>query len=360
MHKHVHEFAGKHPTERSSLFLKILQYIYKWVNNSIVKTFAKIAATIFFAVLVNQSLDHDDLMIIKNQIDIYPLSVAVIFAFLGYYFQIIRWRDILKTLSLPSSFKSAAKTLFIGFFLAFLTPGRVGEFFRGVNLCPERKKVSVIAVVVERFFAVYFTIVLGIISVLIQLVYFKIDAPVYFIFLLVAALLLLPAIVGLLAKTKNSIEKFPVLLRDTLNSAHTFLNKLAALPIKKLVLSSLLVNLCLIIQTAVLLSMFGSSNFFKNCVIATQVYAFMLFLPFFVANIGLREFSFTLFLRKIGTIAETTADISAIAFGVSSAILLLNIILPAILGLIWMFLGTRVRQIYFNGADNQVIRRCDE
>jgi flagellar biogenesis protein FliO len=63
-------------------------------------------------------------------------------------------------------------------------------------------------------------------------------------------------------------------------------------------------------------------------------------MPFFVANIGVRELSFSVFLKKL----EAAPQPAAIAFGVSGLILLINIILPAILGLIWMLKGNRSRE----------------
>jgi hypothetical protein len=72
--------------------------------------------------------------------------------------------------------------------------------------------------------------------------------------------------------------------------------------------------------------MFGSRDFQANILAAGQSYAFMLFFPFFIANMGIREYAFGMFLG--GALVPA-------AFGASMGILAINIVLPALLGLGW-------------------------
>jgi hypothetical protein len=79
--------------------------------------------------------------------------------------------------------------------------------------------------------------------------------------------------------------------------------------------------------------MLGAKGWFTNCIVAGQAYMQMLFLPFFVANVGVREYSFGLYLRQL----SGGNNVDVIAFGVSGFILFVNIILPALVGLLWFF-----------------------
>jgi len=88
--------------------------------------------------------------------------------------------------------------------------------------------------------------------------------------------------------------------------------------------------------------MFGAGSFPTTLIAAGQAYTFMLLLPFFIANIGLREYSFSLFITNITNAAAPMAPyIGRGSFGSATLILLINIILPAALGLVWLYTGKR-------------------
>jgi len=96
--------------------------------------------------------------------------------------------------------------------------------------------------------------------------------------------------------------------------------------------------------------MFGSTKFVINLIIASESYLFMLFFPFFIANIGLREYSFMFFLNEFSTFFPHLL-IPATAFAISTVILLINIVFPAFIGLIW---GVSDR------IGNKIIKYCLE
>ena len=76
---------------------------------------------------------------------------------------------------------------------------------------------------------------------------------------------------------------------------------------------------------------------------AGQSYAYMLFLPFFVANAGLREHAFRLFLERLDPILNLHFQAYAIALGTAALVLIINIVIPAIGGLVWAFIDYRKR-----------------
>jgi hypothetical protein len=93
---------------------------------------------------------------------------------------------------------------------------------------------------------------------------------------------------------------------------------------------SVLIHVILLAESALLLTMFGCPDIAANAYTAGQAYTFMMFFPIFIANMGIREYSFGLFL---GYLVPALTSGKAVAFGASIGILTLNIILPAALGL---------------------------
>jgi hypothetical protein len=87
--------------------------------------------------------------------------------------------------------------------------------------------------------------------------------------------------------------------------------------------------------------MFGSHAMAINMCASAQAYAFMQFLPFFIANMGIREYSFGLFLGEYHSMPVQALTLGAVAFGASMGILVINMILPALAGLIWWLLNKR-------------------
>ena len=104
---------------------------------------------------------------------------------------------------------------------------------------------------------------------------------------------------------------------------------------------SVFIHICLLAQTSLLLWTFGSNAFFFNMLAGGQAYVFMLFFPVFIANMGIREYSFGMFLGSAQS-TPPAAGLPAIAFGASMGILIINIILPAIIGLAWWILEKKL------------------
>lgn len=345
MQKQILDDSEETQSKRPLCFPGNFKHHFRFLKKPFFKNSLKFAITIFFFWLVNRSLNQSDLRLILARIDFLPIFAALFFCVAGFYILILRWQFILKSQDLPSGIKVAAKTMFIGFFLAFLTPGRVGELFRGVGISGGRKTVSVLAVATERYFAVFLTIIFGGLSVIAQFIFYKVSISLFFMVSLILSFILFCYAGKILKLLSIKFQKFSF-LRSILNSLQEFLSGLDSLPLMPIVACSTIAHLCLIFQTAILLDMFGSAEFLKNCIIAGEVYAFMLFLPFFVANIGLREFSFSIFLGKLETITEIKPEVGAVAFGVSTLILFMNIILPAILGFFLMFIERREQRKY--------------
>lgn len=314
----------------------LLRNLHKWsfflyskssqvIKNKNVNAAIRIIITILFFYIVNKSISYHDIINLSHSIKIPSLLAIFLAAFSSFYFQVVRWKLVLKSRDLPSSGTIPLKTMLWGNLLGFLTPGRIGELFRGTSIDPDRKIDSVFAGFIDRLFAIIMILLTGVLCMIIQIAIYKIYPPL--IELIPLSILIIIMGTGImLSKQKRfrSIELF--------QKGFTVLKYFRNLLNSKVILISMAAHFFFIMQTVLLLMMFGAPGWIANSIISGQAYMQMIFLPLFVANVGIREYSFVLYLKQF----SINQDSEAVAFAVSSVILFINIILPALVGLIWI------------------------
>jgi uncharacterized membrane protein YbhN (UPF0104 family) len=299
-------------------------------RNKIISIIVRILLTVVFFVIVNRSISAGDVAKLARGISPGYLATAFLLSVLGLYFQVARWRIVLKSVNLPYEKMIPLKTMLWGNFLGFMTPGRVGELFRGTGANPQRKRDSVLSVMIDRLIAIMMVLISGCACMVIQgVVYGKKLYILQSVALVVSGLAVLSLF--FFRKSRNSaikgvLDKIPMLLHGLKNATD-----------RRVILISVAAQACLLFQTAVLLLMFGLHDFVKNTVIAALAFTQMIFLPFSIANVGIREYSFGVYIRMF----SPENDAAGIAFGVSGIILFFNIILPALGGLLWFMLDLR-------------------
>jgi hypothetical protein len=303
----------------------IVAFFSKLIKNKKVNILFRIVITVFFFLLVNKSISQADLKQLLNTIDPLVIMTVLLSGIIGFYLQVIRWKYILQARHLPCKGCIPLKTMLWGNLLGFLTPGRVGELFRGIGIDPARKSDSVVAVLIDRLLAIVIVVSTGVLFMIIQTAFLKISPPLIEIisFGILIALVVISIVIINVSYFKS---------KKTVSKARSLFSGILHLLNMKIVFISILAHLFLILQTVLLFQMFGSPGWIFNSVTAGQSYLQMIFLPFSIANVGIREYSFGLFLKQ--TIANEESEM--IAFGVSSLILFINIILPAFIGLIWI------------------------
>jgi hypothetical protein len=297
----------------------------------------KIAITILFAFMVNRGLTHEQIGILGAHVALNWIIAAALLGVLSLWFQLIRWQEILKIEGFDGSLKQAFKTFAWGHLLAFITPGRLGEFGRALALDPHRKADSVASVMVDKTFAVLATALCGVIGMVCQFWTLGSQPPRRLtLFMLAFCIAVVPVLLGIrvwarYAAGSGKISIFIRRLHGTIVAIPRFFNG-------RIAVYSVLAHAALIIQTGLILSMFGSVSFFVNMVIAAEVYAFMLFLPFFIANIGLREYTFLMVFQTMRPVFHHSLAFESVALGVSLLILIMNILFPAAAGLCIMII----------------------
>ena len=92
-------------------------------------------------------------------------------------------------------------------------------------------------------------------------------------------------------------------------------------------------------RSALALAMFGNASLTNAVIAVGQAYALMLFLPFSIANMGVREYAFGLYLVSPAFGGSSPEGIACL--GASLTIMVFNMALPALAGVIWELLHNR-------------------
>jgi hypothetical protein len=292
----------------------------------------KVALTGLFLYFANRRLSTDHWAMIAGGMRWPGLALAAGLGAAGLAFQAERWLIILRYEGFGARRAAAWKTLLFGTLLAFVTPGRIGELLRGVGLDPDRTADAAFAVVVDKLFTVAATFACGAACLLVQVRAYGVGAPRILYWGLAAAAA--AGCVCLVLFFRGGIIRLPSRIEEYRLRMLRMIPRAVSPAGGRAILYSLIAHACLLVQTAVLMGMFGGLDFQSGVLAAGQAYAVMVFLPFAIANIGVREYSFGLFMAALH---DGPADhpVTAAALGVSVAILLINIVAPASVGLLW-------------------------
>jgi uncharacterized membrane protein YbhN (UPF0104 family) len=306
---------------------KMVKIVESWFNNKIFRNTLKIVLTIAFFVFVNRSISVGDIGYLARKISPGYFLTTIFLFFVNLYIQSSRWQLILREQKFSSNFIIALKTLLWGNFLGFLTPGRVGELFRVYNLDSSRKMDSVLTSLVERLVTAFVVVVCGVVVYILSVYSFG-ATPIA---LVTSAVIMFSVIIVAgfaVFSLSHYFKKYPRIQKIIHFS--TIFRSACTVQIIGLTIASHLILVC---QTMVLLKMFGFTGILNEFLVSVQAYMLMAALPIFIANVGIREFSFSLFIKQF---IPEQAEI--IAFGVASLVLCINIILPALVGLFWIWI----------------------
>jgi len=303
-------------------------------RNKILTWVFKIAVTLIFLFIVNRSVARDDLHLLPGHLSLYHILAAVFFSVTGLIFQVKRWEIILRFQQFQVSGAMAWKTILWGNLLAFITPGRLGELFRGLMISPQRKGDSLFAVIIDKLYIITTVLFTGFACLLIQLLFFRIPLTFKMTLFLSAALVI--SLAGFYLLSTGTVFNKNHVVSRYFNTVLSHLPRLFTPAGRRALYYSFLAQVSLVAQTAVLFLMFGCGSPVLNGTAAGEAYALMLFVPFTVGNMGVREGAFHLFLSHVNVCcAAGSVSLKATSLGVSLLILIMNIIAPALTGLLW-------------------------
>jgi hypothetical protein len=302
-------------------------------NAAVIWTF-RICITLLFVVITFRSFSKEQALELVRSVRFLPVFLAVLLGAASFLCHIFRWMIILKCHQLPSTLKIASKTMFFGALLAFITPGRAGELFRGISVGETRKADSIIAVIIDKAYILISVFTIGVICALSQKLFLKIELPAGAKIVSFSAQLItlgLTSSLSVAGRFRKYTGGFAGFLLKIISCGPGFFSVSG---INSIILAFAAQILC-VVQTVALIRMFADISWASGISAVGQACSFMAFVPFTIANIGIREYSFGMFL---GNVAGQTEYAASAAIGASTGILLINLVLPALVGLIWNYL----------------------
>lgn len=307
------------------------------LKNRVISWGLKIVLTLLFFIYVNRSITTEKIRIAISCLSPQYIIAAFFFSMVGLYYQVKRWEIILKFQHFSVEGNVAWKTLLWGNLLAFITPGRFGELFRGIQISKTRRGDSLFAVIIDKLFIITTVLFAGLLTMVIMKIFLGIPLTRDMKIFILAAFVL--CLIGLILLSTGKV------FNETHTVSRFFNHILKNLPRifqpagKRAVLFSLIAHSALIAQTVILLRMFGCGAIGLNIMAICMAYGLMPFIPIAhiaIGNMGVREGSFTLFLTHLGaTCSNSNLTIGGAALGTSILILIMNLVLPAFIGLVW-------------------------
>ena len=312
-------------------------------KRKIIQWLAKLGVSALFVYVANRSLERHDFGIIAGSMHLFPLLAVVVLAVARLALQAWRWSLILREAEVAAKGTDVLRTLLWGHTLAFVSPARLAEVLRGLELDPSRKLDTVDAAIVDKLCIIYATSVFGAAALLLSTGDGS-TGGVRFERLLTAGTAL-AAVAGTYLITRGKGTKGGKRksgFRSQVRAISGIMPRIHSVGGRRIVGISLFAHSLLLLQSAVLFAMLGGTGLLEGIAAAAKAFALMVFFPFTVANMGIREFAFALFLggQKGGVLAGV---LRRTCLGASLTILVVNIALPALAGLVWEWVEGRKR-----------------
>ncbi|MBD3314316.1 MAG: hypothetical protein GF344_00890, partial [Chitinivibrionales bacterium] len=299
----------------------------KYLRSKGVRWTTRLFLTVLFVYFVNRSLSGREITVILESLRGIHVVGALLLGVGGLWCQAKRWEIILRYERFPVTSSTAWKTLLMGNLFAFVTPGRLGELFRGVGIEEGRKADAVFAVIVDKLFIVATVLLVGLATVFWQAAVRGVAPPFRPVAPVGATIAVCLLAAPLIVRGPKRVYAKPV-IRYAARLVR--MTPRAFSPAGRLALGcSLGAHLLLLCQTVLLLMMFGVSNAVDALLAAGQAYALMAIVPLFIGNMGIREYAYGLFLSRLGVSPAGAMDVKVAAFGASAAVLTVNLIVPA-------------------------------
>ena len=283
-----------------------------------------VAALFVFFIFKSGSLTPVKLRQLWLATDRLFLSLSFALSAVGLFLGAFRWDAFLKSASIPVSPLRSALSFLSGCTLGFITPGRAGEFGRGI--CHPEIPAGTIALLTlsEKIYFTLFILLYGLIALLMGLGKMGAALPLPPLAMTAAIAFLLLACALLV------MGKFPA----------RFSGLFRMLPRRAEERFYLLTLSCLV-YILMIVQFYFTLRALCPCTLqaAFTAYAFMLvattLFPFAVGNLGVREGCFILILTRMYGMPETAALSAGIL------VFLQNVIIPAAVGIPALFLAKR-------------------
>jgi uncharacterized membrane protein YbhN (UPF0104 family) len=305
----------------------------QFFTSKTVRWLVKLSITALFAYMVNRSLNRGDIAFLIERIDPWIIALVVFCMGVSLFAQALRWQYLLRAAAVVVPFSTVMQAMLWGNTLAFVTPGRVGELLKGIGIFRQRQKNIIYTIIADKIIAAGTILLGGIICSGIFFFSHSLFPPRQYmvIFGIVTGIAFIGSCIVFIV---IRVFRFSIPLFDRFRTVGM---QLGVRGVMIIALLSICIHTLLLVQTVMLLRMFEIRSVIDSFIAIGQAYAFMTLVPLFIANIGIREYAFTLFLHRDPVlIQDVGTGVTRVTFGVSLIILVVNILVPAFAGLIWM------------------------
>lgn len=287
--------------------------------------------------LVNQVNPNEIIIAIKDA-DILFILAALLLLVVNVYLQYWKWKIVCTSLLGINNKKRVLTSLFYGFSAGSFTPGRIGEYF-GRTISFKDKSVSDVAVatLLDKTIPLLVITFIGALSSILFLhfyysVTFFITVSLFiFVFVLSYIFLFLvfnPSIWKNLIISKIKSSKRLVFLVEKLSA----IKRIDKNTVYKITAISILFFICILLQYVLLVTAFSHHFDFVNYFWVGILIFFSksVIPPVSIGDLGIREGASVFFISFIG-------ENGSIGFNASIFIFLINILIPAVVGMFLLF-----------------------
>ena len=305
----------------------MVSYLFKFVG-------------IIFLLIILNNINLEELLEILQGAEIQYFLLALILGVPFFVLKIVRWKYILKKSGIKYSFYNSFITYGAGLLFGQVTPGQLGEFYRGVILSKQGHNFSIVTttVVFERFCDLIFILIFAIPGIFI---YF--GKPIFSFFLI--SILILPLAYFLNHKkqclslfsflsSSQILNKYTKRFNDSFILFKSFLKDFQV--IRKIAMITLFVFILFIFRIYLLLISLNLELPLFHLILGSFFSSLIALIPISYAGIGTRDAALILVFLKSGQSHEG-------AIALSTMILALNIIIPIFWGLPSWFMSQKLK-----------------
>jgi uncharacterized membrane protein YbhN (UPF0104 family) len=279
----------------------------------------KLCVTVLFFILIatNKNITIDKLKTIWLSANPLFLVLSFLIAGVCLILNIVRWHYFMKSGGLYTGPVYSVFAYLAGFVMGFITPGRLGEFGRGIFYENRSIKETALVTLADKVYFNFFILLFGILSLVLKwpLIGKLINIPVLIImipFLLIFLVHLFIIVQGRKTLFRGLFQYFPGAEADRF-----FLMTL-----------SNIVYVLMVLQLYCVLMAFCDIKLLHAFITLSLTLVVLTFFPVAIGNLGIRETCFMVFLKSLADMPESIALSAGLIFFIQ------NLVMPSCLGII--------------------------
>lgn len=295
-----------------------------------------IAIGLLYYLVVN--IEIRDILIAIDEANVYLILITLLLSFVNLYLQFIKWKITASTLLSEDNNRKILYSLFQGFSAAVFTPARIGEYFGRALAFKDKSLLQVtLATLIDKLFPLLIVALFGSIASIL-FIHFYYNVSYYLTLSLFIVLFVLFYFVFHLIFNKNFWDNFLFTRIQRIKQFSKYFDKISKLKnldhkySAKMLFISLLFYLCYLLQYVILVSAFSHNYAFIDYFWAGNLLMFSktIIPPVSFCELGIREGVSVFFIQQFG-------EAATVGFNASIFLFFINVLLPALVGLILIF-----------------------